>query len=195
MYHRKYVQNVFIYGRQGNLAESRAYLGSVQYERGTKDNEVFIHGDMVSSKPIDVHGVTAAEVSKQPLILYLYTGRQEYLDAALGFYSSVERENELPDGIPASYESLFPKHAEALHETCDISDFIWSYGYMLMATGDVKWADKMESAVYNAALGAINKDFKALQYFSSPNQLLATEKAPWLRMVKRACHVRLTDRV
>ena len=91
---------------------------------------------MVSSKPIDVHGVTAAEVSKQPLILYLYTGRQEYLDAALGFYSSVERENELPDGIPASYESLFPKHAEALHETCDISDFIWSYGYMLMATGD-----------------------------------------------------------
>lgn len=63
MYHRKYVQNVFIYGRQGNLAESRAYLGSVQYERGTKDNEVFIHGDMVSSKPIDVHGVTAAEVS------------------------------------------------------------------------------------------------------------------------------------
>ena len=144
---------------------------------GTKDNEVFIHGDMVSSKPIDVHGVTAAEVSKQPLILYLYTGRQEYLDAALGFYSSVERENELPDGIPASYESLFPKHAEALHETCDISDFIWSYGYMLMATGDVKWADKMESAVYNAALGAINKDFKALQYFSSPNQLLATEKS------------------
>ena len=144
---------------------------------GTKDNEVFIHEDMVSSKPIDVHGMTAAEVSKQPLILYLYTGRQEYLDAALGFYSSVERENELPDGIPASYESLFPKHAEALHETCDISDFIWSYGYMLMATGDVKWADKMESAVYNAALGAINKDFKALQYFSSPNQLLATEKS------------------
>lgn len=48
---------------------------------------------------------------------------------------------------------------------------------MLMATGDVKWADKMESAVYNAALGAINKDFKALQYFSSPNQLLATEKS------------------
>ena len=150
---------------------------------GTKDNEVFIHGDMVSSKPIDVHGVTAAEVSKQPLILYLYTGRQEYLDAALGFYSSVERENELPDGIPASYESLFPKHAEALHETCDISDFIWSYGYMLMATGDVKWADKMESAVYNAALGAINKDFKALQYFSSPNQLLATEKIGGLMTV------------
>lgn len=144
---------------------------------GTADNEFFKYEDMLSSRPVSVHGVTAAEVSKQPLILYLYTGKKEYLDAALGFYSALERDNELPDAVPASYEELSSKQAEALHETCDISDFLWSYGYLLMATGDVKWADKMESVVYNAALGAINKDFRALQYFSSPNQLMATEKS------------------
>lgn len=74
---------------------------------GTKDNEVFIHEDMVSSKPIDVHGVTAAEVSKQPLILYLYTGRQEYLDAALGFYSSVERETNFQMGYRLHMKACF----------------------------------------------------------------------------------------
>ena len=76
-----------------------------------------------------------------------------------------------------SCENICEKEADGLHETCDISDFLWSYGYLLMATGDVRWADKMETAAYNAALGAIGKDFKTLQYFSSPNQLFATEKS------------------
>ena len=142
--------------------------------QGTADNEFFKYEDMAGAAPITVHGVTAAEVGKQPILLYLHTGDERYLKAAEGFFSSVETRNELVDGIPASYEQLHPKFPEALHETCDISDFLWSYGYMLMATGDVKWADKMESSMYNAALGAVSKDFKSLQYFSSPNQLVAT---------------------
>lgn len=142
--------------------------------QGTADNEFFKYEDMAGAAPVTVHGVTAAEVGKQPVLLYLYTGDRKYLDAAEGFFSSVETRSELADGIPASYEQLHPKFPEALHETCDISDFLWSYGYMLMATGDVKWADKMETAMYNAALGAVSKDFKSLQYFSSPNQLAAT---------------------
>ncbi|HIW66472.1 MAG TPA: glycoside hydrolase family 127 protein [Candidatus Alistipes intestinipullorum] len=142
---------------------------------GTSDNEAFRHDDMVAARPVEVHGVTAAEVSKLPAILYLYTGNREYLDAALGFYASVERDHELVDGIPASYEKLLGKRPEALHETCDVSDFLWSYGYLLMATGDVRWADKMENAFYNAALGSISKDFRSHQYFSSPNQIVATQ--------------------
>ena len=85
----------------------------------------------------------------------------EIFDHARKFMASVGNGNQWINGYPQ--RELIAK------ESTD--------GYMLMATGDVKWADKMESAVYNAALGAINKDFKALQYFSSPNQLLATEKS------------------
>lgn len=142
---------------------------------GTADNEAFRHSDMLAAAPVGIHGVTAAEVSKQPAILYLYTGNPEYLAAAEGFYASVERDHELVDGIPSSCERLSGKAPEALHETCDISDFLWSYGYMLLATGDVRWADKMENAFYNAALGAVSKDFRAHQYFSSPNQIVATQ--------------------
>lgn len=45
---------------------------------------------------------------------------------------------------------------------------------ILTVTGDAKWADKIERAVFNAGPGAITKDFKSLQYFSSVNQVIAT---------------------
>jgi uncharacterized protein len=45
---------------------------------------------------------------------------------------------------------------------------------MLMATGEARWADAVERACMNAGFGAIRKDWKALQYFSCPNQFLAT---------------------
>jgi hypothetical protein len=45
---------------------------------------------------------------------------------------------------------------------------------MLMAGGRAVWADRVERACFNAAPGAIKKDWKAIQYFSCPNQFLAT---------------------
>ena len=44
-----------------------------------------------------------------------------------------------------------------------------------MATGDAGWADHIEKTVFNAGLGAITKDFKAHQYFSTPNQIVAAQ--------------------
>jgi hypothetical protein len=58
-------------------------------------------------------------------------------------------------------------------ETCDVSDYTWSLGYLVMASGDATWADHLEKAIFNAGLGAITKDFKSHQYFSAPNQIVA----------------------
>ncbi|WP_196213515.1 beta-L-arabinofuranosidase domain-containing protein [Bacteroides cellulosilyticus] len=139
------------------------------------DNECFKHNQMVAGDSICVHGVTAAEVGKQPVSLYSITGNINYLNASIGFFEGVRKYHELVDGIPSSYEKLFGRHPEELHETCDISDFTWSYGNILLATGKTVWADRIEKAVFNAGMGAISKDFKAHQYFSAPNQLMATQ--------------------
>jgi DUF1680 family protein len=80
----------------------------------------------------------------------------------------------LIDGIPSTTEFYRTTTSLDSHETCDISDHTWSWGYMLMATGDSVWADRVERACFNAAPGAIKNDWKALQYFSCPNQFLAT---------------------
>ncbi|MFC6644191.1 beta-L-arabinofuranosidase domain-containing protein [Granulicella cerasi] len=50
-----------------------------------------------------------------------------------------------------------------------------TWGYLLEATGDGLWADRIERACFNAGMGAIRKDWKGLQYFSCPNQVVASE--------------------
>lgn len=46
-----------------------------------------------------------------------------------------------------------------------------------MATGDGSWGDRIERACFNAGMRALKKDWKGLQYFSSPNQFAATQES------------------
>ena len=122
-----------------------------------------------------MHGVTFCEELKLPLLLYSYTGNSYYLDAALNAYKVMERDHMLPDGIPSSAEALLGNgNIINSHETCDITDLTWTMGYFLQITGDPVWADRIEKAIFNAGMGAVTKDFKALQYFSSVNQFRVT---------------------
>jgi DUF1680 family protein len=81
----------------------------------------------------------------------------------------------LVDGIPSASEVYRGTTALDAHETCDISDHMWAWSYLLKATGDGIWADRIERACFNAGFGAVKKDWKAVQYFSSPNQVIATD--------------------
>jgi hypothetical protein len=127
-----------------------------------------------AATPIESHGVTYAETMKLPAILYLYTGNPEYLRFAAAAERRIFDHHMLIDGIPSTTEYYRTVTSLDSHETCDIADHTWSWGYMLMARGHAVWADRVERACFNAAPGAIRNDWKALQYFSCPNQLLAT---------------------
>ena len=135
--------------------------------------------DMTQQSALDetvftMHGVTMNELLKIPLLLYAYTGEQRYLDAALKAEAKMEGPNMLIDGINSSSESLAGNDPLASHETCDVSDYTWTMGYYLMTTGDGKWADRIEKGIFNGGLGSITKDFRSMQYFSCPNQVIAT---------------------
>ena len=135
--------------------------------------------DMTQTTALDetvftMHGVTMNELLKIPLLLYAYTGEQRYLDAALKAEAKMEGPNMLIDGINSSSESLAGNDPLASHETCDVSDYTWTMGYYLMTTGDGRWADRIEKGIFNGGLGSITKDFKSMQYFSCPNQVIAT---------------------
>jgi hypothetical protein len=62
-----------------------------------------------------------------------------------------------------------------------------------MATGEARYADLVERAMFNALPGAVTKDFKQLQYFSAVNQMVIaatnshTPRWP-TRMTYRAAH-------
>ena len=129
---------------------------------------------ITSSEPFYMHGVTFCEMLKLPLLLYAYTGKTKYLDLAMTAVRKIERESLLPDGVPSSAEFLVGNDVHHSHETCDIVDMTWTLQHYLAVTGEAEWADKIETAVYNAGLGAITKDFRSLQYLSSLNQFIAT---------------------
>ena len=128
----------------------------------------------LSDRPMSGHGVTVCETLKLPMLLYAFTGKEIYKEAALKANKKMEDKNMLIDGIISSSEGLAGVNSLATHETCDISDYTWTMGYYLMVTGDASFADRLERAIYNAGFGAVTKDFKTMQYFSCPNQFLCT---------------------
>ena len=120
-----------------------------------------------------VHSVSSFETLKIPVILYISTGKKEYLDAAIHGIQKVYKYHGLADGIPSGNEAHDGNMPNEVHETCCVSDAQWTLGYFLQATGDVQWADLMEKICFNAAFSVVWKDFKSLQYYSSPNQVIA----------------------
>lgn len=120
-----------------------------------------------------VHSVSSFETLKIPVILYISTRKKEYLDAAIHGIQKVYKYHGLADGIPSGNEAHDGNMPNEVHETCCVSDAQWALGYFLQATGDVQWADLMEKICFNAAFSVVWKDFKSLQYYSSPNQVIA----------------------
>jgi hypothetical protein len=179
-----------LYGATGNPA-LLAYAKLV-YERYLNDSFASID-NLDAAGPFYEHGVTAAELLKILPAYYLYTGDARALDLARTGYDKVTAQSVMADGGMISCEELETPNFVSLHETCDLSDWSWSMGYQLMATGDAKWADLIERTIFNALPGAVSKDFKQLQYYSCANQILTTSMSSHgryaqSRMSYRAAH-------
>jgi hypothetical protein len=160
-----------------NMAE-KAWAGFLESAEPGDFESGDLHPDRVfANTPINAHGVTYIEKAKLPAILYMHTGKEEYLPYALAAQKRIFDHHMLVDGIPSTTEDYRGITALDSHETCDISDHTWTWGYLLMATGAGVWADRIERAIFNAGFGAIKKDWKAHQYFSCPNQFLATQNS------------------
>jgi hypothetical protein len=124
-------------------------------------------------KPSDAHGVSYNEMAKLGALLYMQTGQQDDLNVSVQAYRKIDAFHMLVDGVNVSSEEMRELTPLESHETCDIADYTWSAGYLLMATGNADYADKIERACFNAAPGAVSEDFNLLQYFSCPNQVIA----------------------
>lgn len=120
------------------------------------------------------HGVTYHEFLKLPAILYKYTGKEEYKKAIYGGFHQLEKNHELADGLSSCCEPFAGKASNLAHETCNVIDYNWTAGWALLATEDPYFADKMEKVLYNAGFSSLTSDFRAHQYFSMPNLLIAT---------------------
>ena len=123
------------------------------------------------------HGVTYCETVKLGALLYRVTRKQEYLRYTRDGFRQLERHHMLLSGAPSSTEELRGTTSLDAHETCDIVDYSWGAGHLLLAGGDAALGDAIERATFNALPGALTKDFKGLQYFSGANQVILTRNS------------------
>ena len=132
---------------------------------------------LLSDAPPAGHMVTFNEDSKIPAIMYMYTGKKEYLDASVNAYKKVENYHMLPDGQHSCSEGPCGKDEWRTHESCDLSDYTWSLGFLLEATGNGEYADKIERVCFNALPGATGHYFKTIQYLSCVNQVICARNS------------------
>ena len=128
-----------------------------------------------SEERTEIHAVTFHELLKMPVLFYELTGDKKYLDMARGAFAKIDRYNMLPDGISSGEEGLSGNGSRNVHEMCNVVDYIWTCTYMLRATKEVEYADRIEKALFNAGLGGITKTFDAHQYYSAPNQIYCSD--------------------
>lgn len=170
-------QWLYLYSQSGDAAQleqARRLYSSYFFDNPKSFSNVVKLND---AAPLKEHGVTAAEQLKLAPLYYMYSGDKQALDIAHVGYDKALRENLMPDGGMVSSESFGTPAFGSLHETCDLVDWSWGMGYMLMASGEGRWADAIEKVTFNALPGALTKDFRQVQYFSSPNQILASNTA------------------
>lgn len=142
------------------------------FQRHHRDSGASVRNMLGDARAGD-HGPTYMELFKLGALLHRVTGNRRWLKASVNAQRKLARDHLLLDGVPSATEHLRGRYSTAGHETCVITDYPWALGYLLMATRDAAYADGIERAIFNALPGAVTPDFKALQYFSGPNQVVA----------------------
>lgn len=140
------------------------------YENGKIEEFLGVDGDVLA--PVQIHGVTYNEFAKLGALLYQATGHEKYLQCSIRAYKKAAALYLLPGGCVSSDELLRSNHYYDTYETCDIADMTWSLQYLARITDDSSYSDMIEKCVFNAGIGSVLEDFKALQYFSCANQLV-----------------------
>ncbi|MDW3211465.1 MAG: glycoside hydrolase family 127 protein [Reichenbachiella sp.] len=188
--HLKYDLNTYPYRHVREMGIIESMLWTYEFTRDEsllhRAKEIFIEGNKINSnrsssihqiidpnRPVNEHGVTFLEFARLGAILYMYTGKTDYLKISLSAYEKVEQQSLLVDGVNSSTELLKGKDPLASHETCDVVEISYGWAKLLQATANPIYADKIEKAAFNAGPGGVTSDFKAMQYFSCPNQVIA----------------------
>jgi uncharacterized protein len=117
------------------------------------------------------HMVNFLETTTPWALGYLWTGKAEFLDAAVAWHQLLERDSMQPSGVPVADEFYGPVGAFRGTETCDVAGYLWSQIALLTITGDASRADRAERAFFNAGPSTVSRDFKTHVYFQTPNRM------------------------
>ena len=124
----------------------------------------------------DTHIVNLAMMLKSEAVSYSVLG-EEYTDNAEKLHSILEKYNSTPVGLFTGDECLSGLSPIQGTELCAVVEQMYSYEILFAATGDKKWAERLEKLAFNALPATISDDMWTHQYVQMSNQI-ACQKFP-----------------
>ncbi len=118
----------------------------------------------------DTHIVNLAMMLKYEAVSHLYLG-EEYSDIAETLSEVLKTYNGTPVGLFTGDECLSGLSPIQGTELCAVAEQMYSYEHLFAATGDFKWAERLELLAFNALPATISDDMWTHQYVQLSNQI------------------------
>jgi DUF1680 family protein len=150
--------------------DSYRKFGQTVLERFGRTQDYLAGGNKV----VHMHGVIESEHIGLPAALYECTGTPELLQASRAAWEMMQPYLCI-DGSPQGNENLFNTGSRGNCEHCDSVEWMITSRDLSRITGEVKYADAVERAMFNGYAAPKSPDGMAVGYVHSPNQLVATE--------------------
>jgi hypothetical protein len=119
---------------------------------------------------IKPHGVNLAMALKMPALDALFGGDAGGLTAAVAGFDAIEHNHGLANGLFSGDEHLNGRSPAVGAELCLAAELLFSLETLLAATGDSRYAERIEAIVYNAWPATFTPDLCAHQYVQQVNQ-------------------------
>lgn len=145
-------------------------LGDLITEQTIDWTNSFIEGNMLNSL-FSVHSVNLAQGMKQPIIRYQATKDTKHIDAAHKGFSDLMRAHGWPNGLYGADELLHTGNPTQGSELCTAVELMFSLEKMVEITGNVAWADLLETVTFNALPTQVTDNYDARQYYQQLNQV------------------------
>ena len=134
---------------------------------------------LASTQPIDEpqphwnfwrHVVNLAMAVKSSAMTYPLTG-EDATAWTEGFLGQLMRGNSMSIGHFTGDECLTGSTCVSGTELCGVVEAMYSYECLLLATGDVRWADRLEYLAFNGYAATVSADMWSHQYLQMANQI------------------------
>ncbi len=121
---------------------------------------------------LETHIVNIVMALKAEAVRYKLLG-EEYTDEAEALWEVLEKYNATSVGTFTGDECLSGISPIQGTELCSVVELMYSAEMLFAATGDVKWAERLERAAFNALPATLTEDMWAHQYDQQSNQIEA----------------------
>ena len=126
------------------------------------------------------HGVNLAMALKMPALDALVGGGADGFAKVLAGFDAIERNHGLANGLFSGDEHLNGRSPAVGAELCLAAELLFSLEALLAATGDSRYAERIEEIAYNAWPATFTPDLCAHQYVQQVNQIeVSRRKRGW----------------